>query len=442
MAHGEDDSGTPHSSASHGSTPRGGGDARSAESAKPARSARSASGVRQGNVRRVLDALRLDGPSSQAALARRTQLSPATVNAIVKTLRADGVAEVRPVNGRESLVALVASHAAVVAVQVNVAAMRAALFDFGGRVRLDACVPLQGEGGSPALVVDMVRSLTAEAGLGPRDFAGVAVGMQAPLARATGAVASWARLQFPEWTDLPVAKTLEDDLGIPVIAENDANLAALAEWTWGAGQGAADFLYVMCAAGVGGGLVIDGRIYRGGDGLAGEIGHIVLEPGGPVCFCGSRGCLTTFVSERSILLALEASGSSRGSLREVVDGARRGDPACRRVLYEAGRHLGRAFASTAKLMAPSVIAVGGTLSEAGALVFDGIQSSVEMHSLRAVSPSIRVCPARLGDDATLFGGVAAVLAETGQGVSTLPAWSKPSKAARQPQIIRDLNSRD
>ncbi|MGW3443498.1 winged helix-turn-helix domain-containing protein [Streptomyces sp. NPDC001076] len=90
----------------------------------------------------MLDALRLDGPSSQAALARRTQLSPATVNAIVKTLRADGVAEVRPVNGRESLVALVASHAAVVAVQVNVAAMRAALFDFGGRVRLDACVPL------------------------------------------------------------------------------------------------------------------------------------------------------------------------------------------------------------------------------------------------------------------------------------------------------------
>ncbi|MGW2291542.1 ROK family transcriptional regulator [Streptomyces phaeochromogenes] len=431
MAHDEEDSGTTR-----------GDNIKSAHSGQAAKSTRSVSGVRRGNVRRVLDALRLGGPSSQAALARQTELSPATVNAIVKALRADGVAEVRPVNGREFLVALVASHAAVVAVQVNVTSVHAALFDFGERVRLDSSAPLKEEGGDPGLVVDMVRSLAAEAGIGLLDLAGVAVGMQAPIARASGTVSSWARLQFPAWTDLPVAKTLEDDLGVLVIAENDANLAALAEWTWGAGQGAADFLYVMCAAGVGGGLVIDGRIYRGGDGLAGEIGHIVLEPSGPVCFCGSRGCLTTFVSERSILLALEASGSSRNSLREVVDAARRGDPASRRVLYEAGRHLGRAFASTAKLMAPSVIAVGGTLSEAGNLVFEGIQSSVEMHSLRAVSPAIRVCPAQLGDDATLFGGVAAVLAATGQGVSTLPRWAKPSKAVRQKTIIRNPNDRN
>ncbi|MFD7135464.1 ROK family transcriptional regulator [Streptomyces sp. NPDC059894] len=400
------------------------------------RTPRSPAGGRQGNVRRVLEALRLNGPSSQAALARRTQLSRATVNSIVKTLREEGVAETRPVNGREFLVALVSRRGAVVAVQVNVTSLRAALFDFGARARYDASVAFEEgtaeEGGEPGLVVDMVRSLVSRAGLLSTDLAGVAVGMQAPLARATGAVTSWARLQLPAWRDVVVAESLQAELGVPVWAENDANLAALAEWTWGSGQGAADFLYAMCSAGVGGGLVIDGRIYRGGDGLAGEIGHMVLEPDGPVCFCGSRGCLTTFVSERSILLALESSGSSHTTLHGVIDSARRGDPACRRVLYEAGRHLGRAFANTAKLMAPSVVAVGGTLSKAGPLLFDSLVSSAEVQSLRAASPDIRFVPATLGDDATLLGGVAMVLTETGTGASTLPPWALHRQTVQKP----------
>ncbi|MEU4896424.1 ROK family transcriptional regulator [Streptomyces sp. NPDC044780] len=396
--------------------------------AASAHTSRARAGGRQGSVRRVLEALRLNGPSSQADLARRTQLSRATVNGIVKTLREEGVAETRPVNGREFLIALVSRQGAVVSVQVNVTSLRVALFDFGGHARHDASVAFEvgtgEEGGHPGLVADMVRSLTARAGLQPDDLAGVAVGMQAPLARATGTVTSWARRQLPAWRDVAVAQTLHEALGVPVWAENDANLAALAEWTWGAGQGAAEFLYVMCSAGVGGGLVIDGRIYRGGDGLAGEIGHMVLEPAGPVCFCGSRGCLTTFVSERSILLALESSGSSHTSLGEVVDSARRGDPACRRVLYEAGRHLGRAFANTAKLMAPSVVAVGGTLGAAGPLVFDSLVSSAEVQSLKVASPAIRFLPAVLGDEATLLGGVAMVLTETGSGASTLPRWTR------------------
>ncbi|OIJ68468.1 ROK family transcriptional regulator [Streptomyces mangrovisoli] len=398
------------------------------------RASRAHSGTRHQNVQRVLEALRLSGPSSQAALARRTDLSRATVNSIVKTLREQGVAKLMPVNGRESLVALVSNQGAVVAVQVNVDSLRAALLDFGAGTRLDAAAALRvsdGEGGGHAgLVLDMVRSLAARAGMQPSDLAGVTVGMQAPLARATGTVTSWARLQLPAWKDVVVAETLQDALGAPVFAENDANLAALAEWTWGAGRGSTDFLYVMCSAGVGGGLIIDGRIHRGGDGLAGEIGHLVLEPSGPVCFCGSRGCLTTFVSERSILHALAASGNSLGSLHAVVDGARRGDPACRRVLFEAGRHLGRAFASTAKVMAPSVVAVGGILGEAGPLVFDGLLSSVEVQSLKMVSPGIRFLPAVLGDDATLLGGVALALTESGGGASALPEWARRTHTVR------------
>ncbi|WP_051362543.1 ROK family transcriptional regulator [Amycolatopsis thermoflava] len=382
---------------------------------------------RSGSVARVLEALRSDGPSSQAALARRTRLSPATINNIVKQLRAEGAAEIRPVNGRESVVSLVSSRGAVVSVQVNVTSLHAALFDFVHRARYDVTIPFSPghEGGSPAQVIEVVRSLVAEAGLETGDLTGVAVGMQAPIARPTGVVTSWARLQLPRWKDVPIADELGAELGVPVVADNDANLAALAEWTWGAGQGADTFLYVLCSEQVGGGLVLGGRIHRGGDGLAGEIGHAVLEPGGPVCFCGNRGCLTTFVAERPILATLEAAAGTRASsLTEVISAARGGDPACARVLFEAGRHLGRAFANAAKLVAPSVIAVGGLLGEAGELVFDGLTSSVEISNLRTVAPTMAVHLARLGADATLLGGAAAMMDHLGQGLSVLPDWMK------------------
>lgn len=387
-----------------------------------------ASTTRRGNIQLVLDALRQEGPSSQASLARRTRLSPATVNNIVKDLRAQGVAEVQSINGRESLVTLVAGRGSVVVVEVTIPSVRAALFNFDGHVRYDTAVTFAADpgtgGGEPGLAVDMVRSLIAEAGVGLADLTGIAVSMQAPIARATGTVTSWARSQIPRWSDVAIEQFFAEEFAVPVVAENDANLAALAEWTWGAGRGAAEFLYVMCSSGVGGGLIIDGRIYRGGDGLAGEIGHMVVDHNGPVCFCGSRGCLTMFTSERSILLALESSGGNPRSLPDVIESAGRGDPACRLVLFEAGRYLGRALANAAKVMAPSVIAVGGVLAEAGPLVFDSLRTSAEVHSLHVVSPSVEFRSAQFRADASLFGGLAAVLARVGQGASTLPAWAR------------------
>lgn len=390
------------------------------------------SSVRQGNVARVVEALRIEGPSSQAGLARRTQLSAATINTIVRDLRADGIAEIQPINGRESVVTLSASRGLIMSVQVNVASIRAALFDFGDRTRHDVVLRL-GEGldvpgGSPDTVVGMVRQLVFANGLTSSDLAGVAVAMQAPVARATGAITSWARSDMPGWDHVPIAAVLAESLGVPVLAENDANLAALAEWTWGSGRGSTDFLYVMCSSRIGGGLILDGRIHRGGDGLAGEIGHMVVEQNGPVCFCGNRGCLTTFTSERSLLATLEeAAGRSRHSLREVIDNARAGDPACVRVLNEAGRYLGRAFANIAKVVSPNVIAIGGLLGAAGPLVFDGLTSSVEINSMRVASPGIQLRMADIGADATLFGGAAAMLDHLGEGVYALPDWMKQTK---------------
>lgn len=375
-------------------------------------------------MQRVLYCLRMDGPSSQAAIARRTGLSPATVNSIVATLKREGSAEVHPVNGRETLVSLVSRLGTVATIEVGHNAVTGVAFMLPEGVRHDARVIPRSD---PKAVLETVNDLAQRCGMTPAEFAGVAISVEAPIDASTGAVARWVTNRLPRWRDVPLLRTFTRAIPAPVVIDNDANFAALAEWTWGIGRGVDDFLYVKASEGIGGGLVINGRVYRGGNGMAGVLGHLVLDPSGELCYCGSRGCLTTLASQRAILANVQASQAPRANLREVIDSALQGDPACRRVLSDAGRYLGRAVANAAKVVAPSVIAVGGTLGTAGSLVFDGLRSGLEIQNLRSLAPTTRIEPATLEADASLLGGLAAVLAALGQGLSELPAW------AQQPQ---------
>ncbi|SPB18194.1 ROK family transcriptional regulator [Caballeronia novacaledonica] len=372
----------------------------------------------------VLDVLRSDGPSSQAALARRTGLAPATVNNIIQALRAEGIADVQWINGREALVELVSKQGAIVSISVGPDSVHGSVFNFAKGVRSNGVRELKKEdrpGADPTAAVELIQSLAQRAGVAVTDLAGVSIAIQAPIDRQTGAVAPWAANRMPLWRSVSIAEAIKAEIDVPVVVDNDANLAALAEWTWGTGRGSDCFLYVSCSVGIGGGLIIDGKIHHGGNGMALEIGHIVVEQTGPVCFCGSRGCLSTLASERSILAALQGSESSKDSLAEVIGSAKEGDPACQRVLYEAGRNLGRALANMSKILAPSIVAVGGVLSDAGSLVFDSLHASIEENNVPAFCPSIKFKQALISD-ATLLGGVAAVMSELGQGVSELPAW--------------------
>ncbi|WP_322047475.1 ROK family transcriptional regulator [Paraburkholderia sp. J67] len=375
------------------------------------------------NVESVIDLLRTSGPQSQAAIARRTELSPAAINKIVQVLKDEGVVEIQWINGREALVELVPKRGTIVSVNVGPQAVSGAIFAFGANRRIDLEITDPARIGGPDPVVTLVRELAARAGVAVGDLAGVSVAIQAPIDRANGGIiAPWAALRLPRWKDVPIATMLGEALGVPVAVDNDANLGALAEWTWGAGRRSDCFLYVACSVGIGGGLVVDGKLHRGANGMAFEIGHVVLDSTGPVCFCGSRGCLSTVASERSILLALQGSESQKDSLAEVIAAAQTGDPICARVLYEAGRQLGRALANMAKILAPSVIAVGGTLATAGELVFGGIQTAIEENNVPAFSSSVQLRPAQLGGDATLLGGLATVMGDLGQGLSELPSW--------------------
>ena len=179
---------------------------------------------------------------------------------------------------------------------------------------------------------------------------GVGMSVPAPVEVSSGVVLEPSIL--PGWAEINPADQLSKRLELPVQADNDANLGALGEATWGAGRGCDDFLFVQVRTGIGVGLMLGGRIYRGAAGLAGEFGHVTVDEAGPWCGCGNRGCLQQFASEPAILRTLASSQHPPPTIAAVVAAAKAGDRACLRVLSDAGRHIGDALAAACNLLNP------------------------------------------------------------------------------------------
>ena len=218
---------------------------------------------------------------------------------------------------------------------------------------------------------------------------------------------------LPGWTGARPAEELRGRLGVPVHVDNDANLGALGEMVWGSGRGVRDLAYIKVASGVGAGLVIEGKIYRGPGGTAGEIGHITLDESGPVCRCGNRGCLETFAAARYVLPLLQSSHGTDLTMEGVVRLARDGDPGCRRVIADVGRHIGSGVANLCNLLNPSRVVLGGDLAEAGELVLGPIRESVGRYAIPSAARQLSVLPGALGGRAEVLGALALALSEMG-----------------------------
>lgn len=398
--------------------------------------------VRNVSVGLVLDLLRNEGPTSQASIARKTGLSPATVNNIIQLLRKEGIADFQWINGREALVSLISTKGVMMSVMVSADFIHGAVFRFEQQERHDLLVCADGVTdyqSSPATLIKFIEELAARAKIPVSSLSGISVCIQAPVDKKTDEIAHWSAGRMTGWKDIPIKTTLESLLKVSVHVNNDANLATYAEWTWGAGRGVDCFLYLSCSRQIGSGLIIDGKVHTGSNGMAGELGHLVIDKAGPVCFCGSRGCLTTLVSERAILRILEGSENAKSSLAEVITSAKQGDAACQRVLYETGHHIGQALANTAKIVAPGIIAIGGELGGAWEFIKDSLHVATEENNLDNVSPGIKFVPGLLIKDAVLLGGIASLLSISGQGISELPGWmTYESHHSSTAQLITDL----
>ncbi|MFI0719516.1 ROK family protein [Streptomyces sp. NPDC021224] len=387
----------------------------------------SQSSLHRANLERVVRAVRLAGSLTQAEIARSTGLSAATVSNIVRELRDNGTVQVTPTSSggrRARSVALSGDAGIVVGVDFGHSHLRVAVGNLAHQVLAEQSEPIdvdasasQGFDRAEQLVARLVEST----GISPGKVLGVGLGVPGPIDVETGALGSTAIL--PGWSGINPRQEMTDRLGVPVQVDNDANLGALGELVWGGGRGVKDLAYIKVASGVGAGLVIDGRIYRGPGGTAGEIGHITLDESGPVCRCGNRGCLETFTAARYVLELLRGSHGEGLTIPRMVQLAREGDPGCRRVTGDVGRHIGMGVASLCNLLNPSRVVLGGDLAEAGELVLGPIRESVSRYAIPSAAQRLSVVPGALGARAEVLGALALVLSEMGD--STLLDGNHP-----------------
>lgn len=374
--------------------------------------------LRSANRRTILAALAGQGPQSRADLARATGLSRTTVSGLVRDLIAAGQAVETSARGRPHkggsgrppvLVAATAILGTVAGIDIGHHHVRVALADQDGTVVAEEAREVDVDDHGTAVLdraTRMVRSLSSSAGLDLARLRGVGLCVPAPIDRRSAQIRSDV---MPGWRDLAPAERLAERLGVPVAADNDANLGALAELHHGAAHGVGDFVYLKLASGVGAGLVLGGRLYRGGTGIAGEIGHVQIAEHGRVCRCGHRGCLETEVSVPRLLEQVRLPESAPFGVEELLALETAGDNGVRRVLGDAGRTVGRALADLCNSLNPTMLVIGGPLSSATSLL-EGVRESVDRYAQPNAAAALRVVPAALGERAEVTGALAMAIA--------------------------------
>jgi glucokinase len=221
---------------------------------------------------------------------------------------------------------------------------------------------------------------------------------------------------IPEWRDFPLVSLLSADFGVPVFLDNDGNAAALGEWKFGAARGHHDVLYITVSTGIGAGVIAGDRILRGSHGMATELGHVIIDPDGPLCNCGFRGHVESFCSGPAIVRFVQeeldkgVSSSLKNdedlSARTIAEAAGRGDPLGIATFHRAGMYLGIAVASFLHSFNPSIVVFGGGISSAGPLLFDPFHASLKQHVFHPrYLEGLEIEKAALGDDAGLLGAL-------------------------------------
>ncbi len=307
--------------------------------------------------------------------------------------------------------------------------MRSAIgIDIGGtkvaglRVAEDGSVLERRERPTPAddvpATVETVAGLAAELAEGGGEAVGVgAAGM---VEFAAGTLRYAPNLA---WREVPLRDLVSERTGLPCVVDNDANVAAWAEYRFGAARGFRHVLLITVGTGIGGGIVADGALFRGAHGFAAEIGHIIVEPDGPPCGCGNRGCWEQVASGRALdrlaraeverdpsgrIAALAAGDEVSG--RHVSEAAREGDPAAVAAFATVGRRLGEGIAGLVNVLDPEVVVVGGGVAEEGAVLLDPARAAfVEAVEAPEHRPEVPIVPAALGNDAGAIGAAALAL---------------------------------
>jgi glucokinase len=268
------------------------------------------------------------------------------------------------------------------------------------------------------------RVVLEETGVATADIEAVGLGFPGNTNGAAGVVLVCSNL--PAWNHVPLRDIVAARMGMPVVLENDTNLCAVGEHRYGAGRGARDMVYVTMSTGYGIGIIINHQLYTGHTGTAGELGHVVVEAGGPLCTCGKRGCLMAYGSgiglsrmayeqidagATTLLREMVPAGRARISGEAIAEAASRGDEVAREIIRVAGTYCGIGLSMVVQIINPQIIVVGGGLTRMGAMLEGPMLAAMREHTQPELRDSAIVRPWQLGDDLGILGAAAKVFAD-------------------------------
>jgi predicted NBD/HSP70 family sugar kinase len=377
--------------------------------------------IRRLNVARVFHTLRVGGPASQTELVRTTGLDAATVSAVARHLRDEGLVTMarQPSRGRAgrppTKLAIDASVGVLVGARLEPGTVRVLVTTLLGESR----ATWQGTAG-PA-VDDALETLAGgvEAALAEADVTwdqvrAVGVGVPA-LMSLSGRVAYGPNLG---WRDVPLQARLQERWSVPVAVDNDTSAAALAETLFGAARDARDFVVIAGHSGIGGALYLGGRLYRGSGGFAGEIGHVRVVDGGRRCGCGGHGCLEAYLAEAALAGQLAERGRVLPTYAAIGAAAAGGDTVVLEVLDEVGALLGRAIADLVDVLDPEMVVLAGALSHVVPWLLPTVERALASEALGAYRSRCRIIASSFGPEAVTMGGVGLAM----EAALSLPGW--------------------
>jgi glucokinase len=331
--------------------------------------------------------------------------------------------------GRRPVLLEMVQHAhRAVGLEVGAKTLTAVVVDLAAQIKLRLQAPSRMSEG-PEAVEEEVRNILrrvleeiskeAEA---TADVLGIGLALPGPLL-ASDEKAVFSPPSYPGWGEIALGEFVFEEFGLPVLVDNDGNAAALGEHLFGAGRGVDDMVHVVVHRGVGGALIMGGELYRGSNGVAGEIGHSIVDADGPRCGCGRHGCLEAFVGRTAITRrarnALKLAGvggindKSAEEIRaqDVIEAGLAGDELAISVLAETGQYLGLGISTAVNMCDPELVVVGGSTMRAGDLVLGPAIEVVRKRALPGIAEKVEVVAGQLGDDAGAIGAASLVLRE-------------------------------
>ncbi len=328
----------------------------------------SQTSLREANRATILDHIHRFGAMTQIELAESTGLSTATISTLVRQLvdenRLTTQNTVR--NGRRAtLVTIVRQQGLGIGLHISRHDLRICVIDAARQILTEHNLPLAHDHKTDTTInrsLTLINETLSNLGAGAEEILGIGIAVSAPVDIRTHTIMLPGIL--PGWDGADITTPFLNAFHVPVVLENDSNCGAVCESRMGAAQGMPDFVYINAGGGVGAGIVTQGGLWHGVTGLAGEIGHIQVDPLGSICSCGNRGCLDTVVGEDRLVSLLNVTHGNL-TLEDLVETARKGDPGCRKVVADAAMRIGTVCAELCIAIDPQVVVVGGELSLAG-----------------------------------------------------------------------------